>query len=497
MNDHPCQSGMALRSHGLCKSFGPVKAVDDVSMQLRHGAIHALLGENGAGKTTLASMLYGLIQPDAGEIVLHGKPVSIHRPADSLRLGIGLVQQHFSLIPAFTVFENLLLGQESHWAGWLLRSRAEKKILDLFERYGLSLPLHTRIEELSVGEWQRVEIAKILYRDVSIMMFDEPTAALATVEVDAFLQTLERLKEQGVAILLITHRLPEVMAVADEVTVLRQGRVTMQEHVQNTTQDSIASAIVGHTIPKEGSPKPHTGTAFVEIRDRAQHRLLASKGEIIGIAGVAGNGQQELIDAIFGIHPTRPYPILYNGCDIADWSTEKRHQQGIAYIPQDRLGEALLPGRPLTENFMLNRWAFCKKKTLLTQPHTIAERTDLAICDYAIQTESIYHSISHLSGGHQQRVVIAREMLTHPQWIVAHNPTRGLDIRAAQFVHKMLIRACEEGASVLLFSSELAELFALCHTIAVIYAGNFVGIRAANAWTMEDIGKAMVGVDVC
>ncbi len=488
----------ALHAHAICKRFGATQANDNVSLTLRYGCIHALLGENGAGKSTLLSILYGLYPPDSGSIEIDGRTAVMRHPADALRLGLGLVQQHFSLIPAFTVLENILLGEE----GWLIdKHQAEKTILERLEPFGLNLPLHRRAGELPVGLQQQVEIAKVLFRRARIMLFDEPTAALVPREIDEFLETLQRLRGQGIAVALITHRLPEVMRVADDVTVLRKGRVVLQEKMADTSAECIAQAIVGESLSEEIYQKPEPGSPVLWIKNAcfscssAPQTFEVCEREILGIAGVAGNGQEEMIDGLLGHSRIPADMMILDGEDIRSLSLAQRKSRGIAYIPQDRLGRALLPHQTLFENYCLNREALPGCRQFILPRHAIAERARACLEEYRIQAASLYSEARSLSGGHQQRLIISRELLSHPKLIVAHEPARGLDLRATRFVHEQLADQCRQGTGVILFSSEWTHLFLLCHRIAVLYRGALVEIREAEQWTLPELGRRMVGME--
>ena len=493
-----------LSAEGITKRFGATLANDSVSLTLRPGSIHALLGENGAGKSTLVSILYGLIPADAGRLSLFGRPVRIRRPGDALEHGIGLVQQHFSLIPAFSVLDNLMLGREAGTFLGLSRQRAEQEIETLLESYGLRLPLRSRVETLPVGIRQQVEIARILVRKARIMLFDEPTATLVAHEVDRFLETLRNLAREGIAVLLITHRLPEVMQAADEVTVLRKGRVAMQAPISRVTPEAIAQAIIGEELPHESYELPPTGKSVLCLEEVTSEKnnpgvpirnltFTVNEREIFGIAGVAGNGQESLIDLILGIRALARGSIRLADREIGCAGPAERREQGLAFSPQDRQKNGLLLDHSLWENFMLNPHAFTASTPPGWSRKQLLEPVRQRIRDYRIQPESPDLLIRHFSGGHQQRALIARELGASPKLIVAHDPTHGLDIPASRFVHERLILSCRAGAGVLLFSSELSELLLLCRRIGVLYRGNITEIRAAEAWTVAELSRAMVG----
>ncbi|RJP18813.1 MAG: ABC transporter ATP-binding protein [Candidatus Omnitrophota bacterium] len=494
----------ALAAQGIQKRFGSLLASDSVFLMLHYGRIHALLGENGAGKSTFVSIVYGLYPADEGNLAIDGQCATIRNPADALRLGIGLVQQHFSLIPSLDVLENIILGREIRSGLRLDRKKAEREIGSLLERYGLELNLCERVESLPIGLQQQVEIAKVLYRNARIMLFDEPTAALVTHEVDRFLQTLSTLKREGIAILMITHRLPEVMRIADDVTVLRKGKIVLQSTLQETSANSIAKAIIGEELPNESYEPIRPGPSLFQInnlssmsrenRPALQNIALdVAEHEILGIAGVAGNGQEELIETILGLAPADSGSITLSGEEILTLSTLERRKRGISLIPQDRLNEGLLSHHSLIENFMLNKPAFALQSTQWLHTKQLEKQVEEQLVKFEVQAASPRVSAGTLSGGHQQRVVVARELMASPKLIIAHNPTRGLDLRASRFVNETLVAMCRKGAGMILFSSELAELFLICRRIAVMHRGEIVQIRFTQDWMPEELGKAMVG----
>ncbi|MBN2325606.1 MAG: ATP-binding cassette domain-containing protein [Candidatus Omnitrophica bacterium] len=493
-------SSCALRACEISKRFGAVQANDGVSLALHYGRIHALLGENGAGKSTLLSILYGLLPPDSGRIEINGRLAVIRRPGDAIRLGLGLVQQHFSLVGAFSVLENIILGREDFL---LNKRRAERAIRERLQPFGLDLPLHRRVETLPVGLQQQVEIARILVRQARIMLFDEPTAALTSVEIDSFLGILTKLREQGIAVALITHRLPEVMRSADEVTVMRRGRVVFHAGMADASADRISEAIVGERLPEERYDLPEPGRPLLQANG-AQFMSSSSvklapltfdvrEREILGVAGVAGNGQEEIIDGLLGRSALQSGELLLQGDDLSDCSLAGRKRRGMAYIPQDRINQALLPRHSVFENYALNRFSLPGGERMVMPRRALAERMRRSVGEFQIQTPSLQTGVSRLSGGHQQRLVISRELLSRPRLIIAHDPARGLDLRAARFVHENLMQQCRGGAGVILFSSEWTELFLLCRRIAVLYRGALAKIQPADQWTAQDLGRCMVG----
>ncbi len=494
----------ALSARNINKKFGTILANNSVSLDLQYGEVHALLGENGAGKSTFVSIVYGLCLADSGSLYIDGQSVIIHSPSDALQHGIGLVQQHFALIPSLSVLENIFLGREIGSSFRVNRKRAEKEIGTLLERYNMDLPLYSLVETLPVGLRQQVEIAKVLYRNARIMLFDEPTASLVTHEVDRFLETVRSLRREGIAVLLITHRLPEVMQAADKVTVLRKGKAVLQSPLNKVNSADIAKAMIGEELSIESYQKPQTGRAIFQMNsvsspplenrvDLKNISLYISENEILGIAGVTGNGQQELIETILGLIPVDTGSILLNEENITALTAHERRRCGMAYIPQDRQDEGLLPEHSLVENFMLNEQSFPTRNRVWLSKQTITQYVSDHLDRFNIQRSSPYDTARRLSGGHQQRLIIARELMGNPRLIVAHDPIRGLDLRASRFVHETLIQICHEGAAMILFSSELPELFLMCARIAVIHRGMFTQIRPADQWTAEELGKAMVG----
>lgn len=498
------QRGAELRIEGVSKCFGPVQALQDVSLTLRPGAIHALVGENGAGKSTLASILYGLHQPDAGEIWFSGNALLPRRPSDAIAAGIGLVHQHFSLIPAFTVLENLMLSDPS--APWCFNQQsAERHIDGLLHQLDIHLPLHQRVEELPVGLQQQVEIAKVMLRRPRVILFDEPTASLLPQEAAHFLESLQSLRAQGLSLLMITHRLSEVQEAADEVTVLRQGQVALNGSTQGCSIDQIAAAMVGHPLQEEQYSLSQPSEVRLKITRLIAKRkagetgvdefsLHLKAGEIFGIAGVAGNGQDELVEVLMGQRKLDWGEIKFDETRIQDWKTNQRRRLGFACIPQDRARGGLLMDYSIWENYALNiakpwSWRFWLPKKRLLQ------ESNEAIQSFHIQADSPHVKAKQLSGGHQQRLLLARELSSQPSFIIADNPTRGLDINAMRFVRTSLVQAAQNGAMVLVISSDLPELRMLCHRIGAMVSGRLTDIRPSDQWNDLDLGRAMGGLE--
>ncbi|MDP8244563.1 MAG: ATP-binding cassette domain-containing protein [Candidatus Hinthialibacter antarcticus] len=488
----------SVQLDSIHKNFGAVTALDHVSLEFHPGRIHAILGENGAGKSTLLSVLFGLQQPDGGTIRLFGERVERLRPAEAMRRGVAYVQQHFSLVPAFTVLENLMLGREP--SAWRLSKHAFREtVQDALQGFDLDLPWDERVGRLSVGVQQRVEIAKALSRRARILLFDEPTASLAPGEIVGCLQTIKTLRDQGATVVFVTHHLNEALQIADEITVLRNGQTTLHQISNGFDEAKIAAAIVGDHLPQETYELPPTAAPLLRVQSLSPRKKPAEPlsfdvhaGEILGVAGVSGNGQKQWIDLILGREAIASGELWLGQNEITHSSILERRRCGLAYIPQDRIHEGLLHERPLWENWMLNpRFEGANSHWLSVS--ALRRQTREGMEAFSVRAPSEFATPATLSGGHQQRFVLARELSASPKVIIAHDPARGLDIRAARFVHEQLIHACREGAGVLLLSSELSDLFLLCKRIGVISQGCLTSIHNADEWTAERLGRAMAG----
>jgi general nucleoside transport system ATP-binding protein len=496
----------ALELRGITKKFGSVVANDRVDFDVYPGEVHALLGENGAGKSTLVSVLYGLYTPSDGEILLDGQPVQIDSPAAAIRLGIGMVHQHFMLVPVMTVAENIVLGQEPTQPGGLLDFKAARaRVKELSDRYGLAVDPDATIEDVTVGAQQRVEILRALYRGARILVLDEPTAVLTAQEVHELVAVLQRLKQDGTGIVFISHKLGEVLQVADRITVLRRGRKVDTVRREGATEQSLARLVVGRDVllSVEKAPAQVREPMLVvdDLHVRDDRNLDAVKGaslsvrggEIVAIAGVDGNGQQELVEAIAGLRAPSAGRVTVAGIDTTGKGVPAATDAGVAHIPEDRHRRGLVLPFTLAENLALREYRrpYFSKGGWWRVRHT-RERALKLLREYDVRGGGCDSFASSLSGGNQQKVAIAREIACDPKLLVAHQPTRGLDVGAIEFVHRRLIEERDRGRAILLVSLEYEEVRSLADRILVIYEGQIVGEFAPDA-SEEDLGRAMTG----
>jgi ABC-type uncharacterized transport system ATPase subunit len=496
-----------LEMQGITKRFPGVTANDGVTFDLRPGEIHALVGENGAGKTTLMKILYGLHRPDAGTIMVRGQSVSIRGPREAIRLGIGMVHQHFMLFPPFSVLENVTLGEETHTAGVLRPSIPRRKIESLVLENRLAVDCDTRVEDLSVGVQQRVEILKILYRGAVILVFDEPTAVLTPQEATELFKTFREMKRQGKGVIFISHKLDEVLEIADRITVIRHGRVVRTMDRSEATKQTIAELMVGKPVLLEvnrGAVQP--GAQVLEVRHLVIRSprgysavddlsLSVRAGEIYGIAGVEGNGQTELIRAIAEGSEVQSGDILLQGVDVRRMSVRKRRELGIAHIPEDRQKEGLLLPFSVAWNIALGRHQrqpFVSRLQLINAK-AVREHARRVIAEYDIRTPSEETPANALSGGNQQKAVVAREIGTGAILLVAAQPTRGVDIGATEFIHAQLLAARSKGRAVLLISADLDEVLALSDRVGVIFKGRIIKEFSHDNAVREEVGLYMTG----
>ncbi|AWB43936.1 heme ABC transporter ATP-binding protein [Paenibacillus sp. CAA11] len=494
---------------GITKRFPGIVANDSISLKLHKGEIHALLGENGAGKSTLMNIVFGLYQPDEGSIEINGSPVVIDNPNKAIDLGIGMVHQHFKLVQPFTVTENIILGMEPKKGLKLDHKSAAAKIRELSEQYGLKVDPYAKIHDISVGMQQRVEILKTLYRGAEILIFDEPTAVLTPQEITELMEIMRRLVAEGKSIILITHKLKEIMHISDTVTIVRRGKVIDTVKTAETTPNMLAEKMVGRNVSfkvdkqpaKPGEPVLQVRDLFVKNKDGAavlNHlNLEVRAGEILGIAGVDGNGQTELIEALTGLRKVSGGSIRLSGKEISGLSPRKISESGMAHIPEDRHKHGLVLDFSMSENMVLesyykapyNKGGFLNYKA-------IAEKAQRLIKNFDVRTPSMETKARSLSGGNQQKAIIAREIDKNPDLLIAAQPTRGLDVGAIEFVQSQLVAQRDQGKAVLLISFELDEIINVSDRIAVIYEGQIVGEVLPEQTNDEELGLMMAGSTV-
>lgn len=496
-----------FRLEGICKTFPGVVANDNIDLKVRQGEIHALLGENGAGKTTLMNCVYGIYRPDSGKIIWKGQPVEIHQARDAIALGIGMVHQHFMLVPPLTVAENVVLGLPSPREPLLDLAAVEKKILDLEDTYGLHVDPQAQVWQLPVGVRQRVEVIKALYRQAELLILDEPTSVLTPGEVDDLFKVLKGLTEQGLSVILITHKLEEVMAICDQVTVLRDGRVVDTINRADTDTHQLARMMVGRevllNIEKPDIPPGEVVLAAEGLSALSDRGLPALKnisfevrrGEILGVAGVDGNGQTELAETITCLRPTTAGRVTVLGKDVTEHTPRDILDMNVAYIPADRQHIGLLLDFCVAENLIAKE--FCNppfSQHGFLQEGAIEEFVDKAIRRYDIRTPGAEVEVKLLSGGNQQKVVLARELSRQPDLLVAAQPTRGLDIGATEYVRRQMVTARNNGTAILLISTELEEILSVSDRIVVLYEGEIMGVLSADRADVHEIGLMMTGV---
>ena len=500
-------AAVALR--GITKRFPAVVANDGVNFEAAAGEVHALLGENGAGKSTLSNILTGLYRPDEGEILLAGRPVEFHSPRDAITAGIAMVHQHFRLVSPFTVAENVVLGdQQDLGRAFLLRTRViEQRVAELSSRYGLAVDPRARIWQLSVGEQQRVEILKALYQDARILILDEPTAVLTPQEADALFETIRAMAADGRTVIFISHKLHEVKAVADRVTVLRRGRSLATASTAEATPRSLAALMVGREVEigRRHEDRPQVGEVVLALDgvcadgDRGvpavnEVSLEVRRGEIVAIAGVAGNGQRELSETIVGMRPTTKGTVEVGGRRLRSGDPRSAIRAGVAYVPEDRLGTGVAPTMSIASNLVLKsyRRSPVSRGPFLRFAH-IRELALRSIDKYDVRASGPDEPAWQLSGGNLQKVVLSREFSGEPAVLVAASPTRGLDVSSIETVHAYLREAASAGVGVLLLSEDLDEILALADRIAVMYKGGIAGEREARSATVEELGLLMAG----
>jgi general nucleoside transport system ATP-binding protein len=494
-----------LELRGITKRFGPLVANDGISLAVAPGQVHALLGENGAGKSTLMNVLYGLLQPDEGEILIDGKPVSVQSPKDAIAAGIGMVHQHFMLVPTFTVAENVTLGIEQAGRGGLLdRRRTRREVRELSHAYGLDVDPDALVENLPVGIQQRVEIIKALVRKANVLILDEPTAVLTPAETEELFRIIGQLTGDGTSVIFISHKLREVQAIADTITVLRRGKV-VGERAPDATGEDLAALMVGRDVQLRVSKTPaKPGETVLRVDGMMVAAADGSlpvngvsfgvrAGEILGIAGVQGNGQTELCEALMGLRPAAGGTVTLHGEDLTHASPRSRLRDGLAYVPEDRTDDGLVGSFSVSENLILDvykRPEFASGINLKLP--AIAKNAAERIAEFDVRTGSASTAAGTLSGGNQQKVILARELGREHRLLIASQPTRGLDVGSIEFVHRRIVEQRDHGVAVLIVSSELDEIYALADRIAVMYEGKITGFRDPDV-PVAELGRLMAG----
>ncbi len=493
----------------ITKEFPGIIANDNITLRLKKGEIHALLGENGAGKSTLMSVLFGMYEPEKGEIRKNGKVVKIKNPKDATKLNIGMVHQHFKLVDVFSVLDNIILGSETVKLGFLQKKKARKKVQELSDKYGLSVDLDSKIENITVGMQQRVEILKMLYRENEILIFDEPTAVLTPQETGELLKIMRSFRDEGKSILFITHKLDEIMSVCNRVTVLRKGKYIGTVDTKDTTKQQLSEMMVGRpvelTVQKEKSV-PDRNVLTVEnltVASKSNKNkpsvnnvsFTAKSGEILCIAGIDGNGQTQLIEAVTGLRKVQSGSIFLEGTEITDLSVKQRNDTGISHIPEDRHKHGLVLDFSLKDNFVLHSY---KEKRFqnygFIKKGAVKSYAEKLIADFDVRSgEGADTTARAMSGGNQQKAVIGRELDRNKPLIIAVQPTRGLDVGAIEYIHAQLVKKRDEGKAVLLVSLELDEVMNLSDRILVMYEGEIVGEFTPDDITVTELGLYMAG----
>ncbi len=498
-----------LELENISKSFGPLKANDNISLKVKKGEIHALLGENGAGKSTLMSILFGLYQADEGKIKINGNEVKINNPNDANDLGIGMVHQHFKLVEVFTVLENIILGVEPNKYGFLSLKEAKEKITKLSNQYNLQVDLDAKISDITVGMQQRTEILKMLYRENDILIFDEPTAVLTPQEIEELLVIMKNLAKEGKAILFISHKLNEIMAVADSCSILRKGQLIATLDIKNTTKEELSYLMVGREINtnayKEETKK---GKTILKVENLVMLDKLhknknivngvtfdVKEGEIVTIAGIDGNGQSETIFGITGLEKVKDGKIFIKDIDVTKQSIFKRNNLNLSHIPEDRHKHGLVLDYTLYDNMILqNYWkkefsthGFLKKKEIVKYCNELIEKYDIR------SSLGAYSITRSMSGGNQQKAIVAREISKDPDLLIAVQPTRGLDVGAIEYIHNKILEVRNKGKAVLLVSFELEEVLKLSDRILVMFEGEIVGELDPKTVTLQELGLYMAG----
>ena len=497
---------MSVELRGITKNFGALTANDNINLRVETGEIHAILGENGAGKSTLMNILYGLLAPDSGQILIDEKPITIFEPSDALAAGIAMVHQHFMLIPVFTVAENIVLGHEKiNPLGVLNLDQARSEIARISKEFNFDIDPDAVVETLPVGIQQRVEIIRALIYKAKVLILDEPTAVLTPQETDELLQVMKDLKKQGTSIIFITHKLREVREVADRITIIRRGKV-VSTALPTSTQEELASQMVGRPVDLNTQKRPATiGNDILSISNLSvtddngrvvlhDISLSVRAGEIVAVAGVQGNGQTELARAILNLEDHVTGEILIDGKNIVGESVRRSLQSGIAFIPESRELDGLIGSFSIAENLILDTYDLAPNaKGFLLSTNTIRSEADQRIAEFDIRSQGSDEMVSSLSGGNKQKVVLARELSRPVKIVVASQPTRGLDVGSIEFIHEKIVQERDSSRAVLLFSTELDEVFALADRIAVMYKGSIIDIVPASI-SRSELGLLMAGI---
>jgi simple sugar transport system ATP-binding protein len=499
---------LEIELRGITKRFGAVTANSDVNLTIRPGEILGLLGENGAGKSTLMNVLSGLYRPDAGEILIDGKPVNFRDAKDAIHAGIGMVHQHFMLVPVFTVAENVVLGVEPTGRfDHLDLTAARRQVSDISSEHGLSVDPNAIIEEMPVGLQQRVEIIKVLFRSAEVIIFDEPTAVLTPQEVTEFFVIIRSLRDAGKALVFITHKLGEVLEVADRISVLRGGKVVGEGDPKTATDADLAEMMVGRSVRFSVDRRTtKVGGALLEVRDLEVLNerdevtvdgvsFAVHAGEVVGIAGVQGNGQTELVEAVTGVRPALAGGVSFVGRDITNASSRTRHRLGMAHVPEDRQKSGMIGDFTVAENAVLDSYYEKRFSSGITMnwPAVYAESAKI-VDDFDVRIESIFSLGDHLSGGNQQKLVVGRELSRDIRLMIASQPTRGVDVGSIEYIHDRLIAARDSGVGVLIVSTELDEIMSLADRILVMFRGRIVASFSGGSASVREIGLAMAGV---
>jgi len=498
---------VALELRGITKRFPTVVANDDVSLSVEAGEIVGLLGENGAGKTTLMNILFGLYSPDAGEVVIDGERLELSNPSASIDAGVGMVHQHFMLVPVFTVAENVILGLEpTRGPGWIDKRVAEDLVRDVSDRYNLSVDPEAMVEDIPVGVQQRVEIIKVLVRDARYIIFDEPTAVLTPQEVDEFFEIVRGLKQDGRGVIFISHKLNEALEIADRIVVLRDGKSVGEADPATATKEQLAEMMVGRPVLLKVSKEVATpGEVALSVEqlvvlDDRGHRTVdgvsfqVRAGEIVGIAGVQGNGQTELVESITGMRPSLAGRVLVAGEDVTEHSPRQIHRSGVAHIPEDRQESGLILDFTVTENMVLGCYYDEPYSEGILMDWAAATGASQRLVDeYDVKTNRVDVPVSTLSGGNQQKVIVAREFDRDVKLVVASQPTRGVDVGSIEYIHSRIVEQRDQGAAVLIVSSELDEVMSISDRILVMFRGRIVGEFDPASASSTEIGLAMLG----